>query len=347
MRKKIMTMALAMMMAISISACGGNKDANKSDDKEVSAVGTESTTGVTTEESTTKTEATTEENKKKEENKKDDNKKEEVTETTTEATTEVTTTEQKEDTTVVVNTDSSTNQSKPSTTTKPNGSTSQSKPSTTKPNNQGNQSKPSATTKPNSSTNQSKPSTTTKPNGSTSQSKPSTTKPNKPSKPTTEKPSKPSNGKEEQKEDVSLTEIVAAVKKAYGDGYLPNMTIDQDVLAEQYGIKKSMYEEVIAEGPMLSFQIDTFIAVKAKEGKAEEVKAAMEKYKQYLLDESMQYPMNASKIPATQVYRFGNYVFFSMLVSPQGEEPESEEDYLEAAKKQNQIAYDTIAKFFS
>ena len=302
MRKKIMTMALAMMMAISISACGGNKDANKSDDKEVSAVGTESTTGVTTEESTTKTEATTEENKKKEENKKDDNKKEEVTETTTEATTEVTTTEQKEDTTVAVNTDSSTNQSKPS--------------------------------------------TTTKPNGSTSQSKPSTTKPNKPSKPTTEKPSKPSNGKEEQKEDVSLTEIVAAVKKAYGDGYLPNMTIDQDVLAEQYGIKKSMYEEVIAEGPMLSFQIDTFIAVKAKEGKAE-VKAAMEKYKQYLLDESMQYPMNASKIPATQVYRFGNYVFFSMLVSPQGEEPESEEAYLEAAKKQNQIAYDTIAKFFS
>ena len=318
MRKKIMTMALAMKMAISISACGGNKDANKSDDKEVSAVGTESTTGVTTEESTTKTEATTEENKKKEENKKDDNKKEEVTETTTEATTEVTTTEQKEDTTVAVNTDSSTNQSKPSTTTKPN-----------------------------SSTNQSKPSTTTKPNGSTSQSKPSTTKPNKPSKPTTEKPSKPSNGKEEQKEDVSLTEIVAAVKKAYGDGYLPNMTIDQDVLAEQYGIKKSMYEEVIAEGPMLSFQIDTFIAVKAKEGKAEEVKAAMEKYKQYLLDESMQYPMNASKIPATQVYRFGNYVFFSMLVSPQGEEPESEEAYLEAAKKQNQIAYDTIAKFFS
>ena len=195
--------------------------------------------------------------------------------------------------------------------------------------------------------NQSKPSTETKPNGSTSQSKPSTTKPNKPSKPTTEKPSKPSNGKEEQKEDVSLTEIVAAVKKAYGDGYLPNMTIDEDVLAEQYGIKKNMYEEVIAEGPMLSFQIDTFIAVKAKDGKAETVKAAMEKYKQYLLDESMQYPMNASKIPATQVYRFGNYVFFSMLVSPQGEEPESEEAYLEAAKKQNQIAYDTIAKFFS
>lgn len=333
MRKKIMTMALAMMMAISISACGGNKDANKSEDKTVGAVSTESTTGVTTEESTTKTEATTEENKKKEENKKEDNKKEEVTETTTEATTEVTTTEQKEDTTVAVNTDSSTNQSKPSTTTKPNS--------------QGNQSKPSTTTKPNSQGNQSKPATTTKPNGSTSESKPSTTKPNKPSKPTTEKPSKPSNGKEEQKDDVSLTEIVAAVKKAYGDGYLPNMTIDQDVLAEQYGIKKNMYEEVIAEGPMLSFQIDTFIAVKAKDGKAEEVKAAMEKYKQYLLDESMQYPMNASKIPATQVYRFGNYVFFSMLVSPQGEEPESEEAYLEAAKKQNQIAYDTIAKFFS
>lgn len=328
MRKKIMTMALAMMMAISISACGGNNDANQSEDKTVGEVTTESTTGATTEESTTKTEATTEENKK-EDNKKEDNKKED----TTEATTETATTEQKGETTVAGNTNSSTSQSKPTTTTKPNS--------------QGNQSKPSTTTKPNSQGNQSKPSTTTKPNGSTSQSKPSTTKPNKPSKPTTEKPSKPSNGKEEQKDDVSLTEIVAAVKKAYGDGYLPNMTIDQDVLAEQYGIKKNMYEEVIAEGPMLSFQIDTFIAVKAKDGKAEAVKAAMEKYKQYLLDESMQYPMNAAKIPATQVYNFGNYVFFSMLVSPQGEEPESEEAYLEAAKKQNQIAYDTIAKFFS
>lgn len=328
MRKKIMTMALAMMMAISISACGGNNDANQSEDKTVGEVTTESTTGATTEENTTKTEATTEENKK-EDNKKEDNKKED----TTEATTETATTEQKEETTVAGNTNSSTSQSKPTTTTKPNS--------------QGNQSKPSTTTKPNNQGNQSKPSTETKPNGSTSQSKPSTTKPNKPSKPTTEKPSKPSNGKEEQKEDVSLTEIVAAVKKAYGDGYLPNMTIDEDVLAEQYGIKKNMYEEVIAEGPMLSFQIDTFIAVKAKDGKAETVKAAMEKYKQYLLDESMQYPMNAAKIPATQVYNFGNYVFFSMLVSPQGEEPESEEAYLEAAKKQNQIAYDTIAKFFS
>lgn len=322
MRKKIMTMALAMMMAISISACGGNNDANQSEDKTVGEVTTESTTGATTEESTTKTEATTEETKEKEENKKEDNKKEETTEATTEATKETATTEQKVDTTVV-------------------GSTNKNDGKTSNTNTSTNQSKP------NSQGNQSKPSTTTKPNGSTSQSKPSTTKPNKPSKPTTEKPSKPSNGKEEQKEDVSLTEIVAAVKKAYGDGYLPNMTIDEDVLAEQYGIKKNMYEEVIAEGPMLSFQIDTFIAVKAKDGKAEAVKAAMEKYKQYLLDESMQYPMNAAKIPATQVYNFGNYVFFSMLVSPQGEEPESEEAYLEAAKKQNQIAYDTIAKFFS
>ena len=322
MRKKIMTMALAMMMAISISACGGNNDANQSEDKTVGEVTTESTTGATTEESTTKTEATTEETKEKEENKKEDNKKEETTEATTEATKETATTEQKVDTTVV-------------------GSTNKNDGKTSNTNTSTNQSKP------NSQGNQSKPSTETKPNGSTSQSKPSTTKPNKPSKPTTEKPSKPSNGKEEQKEDVSLTEIVAAVKKAYGDGYLPNMTIDEDVLAEQYGIKKNMYEEVIAEGPMLSFQIDTFIAVKAKDGKAETVKAAMEKYKQYLLDESMQYPMNAAKIPATQVYNFGNYVFFSMLVSPQGEEPESEEAYLEAAKKQNQIAYDTIAKFFS
>lgn len=143
-------------------------------------------------------------------------------------------------------------------------------------------------------------------------------------------------------ESVTLTEIVDAVKEAYGDSYIPNMEIDAEVLAEQYGITQDMYEEVIAEGPMVSFQIDTFIAVKAKSGKVDAVKQAMENYKEYLLNESMQYPMNAAKLPAIQVYNFGNYVFFSMLVTPADDTAETEEESLAAAKAQNQIAYDTI-----
>lgn len=144
----------------------------------------------------------------------------------------------------------------------------------------------------------------------------------------------------------TLKSIVNAVKKAYGDSYIPNTKIDAKTLSEQYGIKKSMYDSVYAEGPMLSFQIDTFIVVKAKKGKVATVKKALNNYKKYLLKESMQYPMNAAKLPAAQVYSFGNYVVFSMLVTPEHSKAQTETQILKEAKAQNKIAYDTIKKLF-
>lgn len=145
----------------------------------------------------------------------------------------------------------------------------------------------------------------------------------------------------------TLSQIEKAVKKAYGDGYLPSQKIDKATLSEVYGIKESMYDGVFAEGPMLSFQIDTFIAVKAKSGKAKTVKSALEKYKKKLISDSMQYPMNAAKLPAIQIYQFDNYVFFSMLVTPPDDKAETEGQILAAAKKHNKIAYNTIKKLFN
>lgn len=145
----------------------------------------------------------------------------------------------------------------------------------------------------------------------------------------------------------TLSQIEKAVKKAYGDGYLPSQKIDKETLSEVYGIKESMYDGVFAEGPMLSFQIDTFIAVKAKSGKAKTVKSALEKYKKKLISDSMQYPMNAAKLPAIQIYQFDNYVFFSMLVTPPDDKAETEGQILAAAKKHNKIAYNTIKKLFN
>lgn len=145
----------------------------------------------------------------------------------------------------------------------------------------------------------------------------------------------------------TLSQITKAVKKAYGDSYLPSQKIDKTTLAEVYGIKKNMYDDVFAEGPMLSFQIDTFIVVKAKSGKAKTVKNALEKYKKSLINQSVQYPMNAAKLPAIQIYQFDNYVFFSMLVTPPDDKAETESQILAAAKKQNQIAYNTVKKLFN
>lgn len=159
--------------------------------------------------------------------------------------------------------------------------------------------------------------------------------------------SKTTTAKKTTTKKPTLSQITKAVKKAYGDSYLPSQKIDKTTLAEVYGIKKNMYDDVFAEGPMLSFQIDTFIVVKAKSGKAKTVKNALEKYKKSLISQSVQYPMNAAKLPAIQIYQFDNYVFFSMLVTPPDDKAETESQILAAAKKQNQIAYNTVKKLFN
>lgn len=173
--------------------------------------------------------------------------------------------------------------------------------------------------------------------------KPTTTTTSKKTATTSKKPT--TTNKKAKKP--TLSQIEKAVKKAYGDGYLPSQKIDKETLSEVYGIKESMYDGVFAEGPMLSFQIDTFIAVKAKSGKAKTVKSALEKYKKKLISDSMQYPMNAAKLPAIQIYQFDNYVFFSMLVTPPDDKAETEGQILAAAKKHNKIAYNTIKKLFN
>lgn len=312
MRKKILTASLALTMAFAITACGDAGNSKETTTQTESL--TEAVTEATTEQE--KSEATTSETTEE--------KSEEVEKDTSDSTTEE-------------KPSSSTSQKVEDSTTADNANKNTASTSTS----QKNEATSTSTSEKNTSTNKGNGGSQTADSNKDSNKKPS--KPQKPTKPT--KPTKPSTPANDTKE-LTVEEIAKAVKKAYGDSYIPNMTIDTQTLAEQYGITEDMYDEVYAEGPMLSFQIDTFIAVKAKDGKVDKVKKAMENYKEYLVKESMQYPMNASKLPAIQIYNFDNYVFFSMLVTPPEETGETEEEILEGAKAQNQIAYDTIQGLF-
>lgn len=138
---------------------------------------------------------------------------------------------------------------------------------------------------------------------------------------------------------VPLTELYNAVKEAYGENYLPQMQYDAEIFENVFGIKEELYEEFIAEVPMMSGHVDTFVAIKAKEGKAEEVNQILETYQDNMLNNSFQYPMNLGKVEGARLYRNGDYVFYIIL----GGYPEdgSEVD-AEMAKEQNQIAVDAI-----
>lgn len=149
--------------------------------------------------------------------------------------------------------------------------------------------------------------------------------------------------KAETQPDVSLTDIADKVKEAYGDSYIPQGTVDEMALEQQYGLTKDMYKEAYGEMAMISVQVDAFIAVHANEGKADAVETALNNYRDYLINDAMNYPMNIGKVNGSTVYRNGDYVFFIMLgdmpddVIDQGED--AAKDY---AAEQNQIAVKAI-----
>lgn len=138
---------------------------------------------------------------------------------------------------------------------------------------------------------------------------------------------------------VTLTELHTAVKEAYGETYLPEMPYDAELFESLFGISSDLYEEFIAESPMMSAHVDTFIAVKAKEGKAEEVEQLLQTYQDNLLNNSFQYPINLGKVEGATLYRNGDYVFYFIL----GGYPEDVEEVdAQKAQELNQIGLDAI-----
>ncbi len=143
------------------------------------------------------------------------------------------------------------------------------------------------------------------------------------------------------RDDVSVTEIRDAVKEAYGENYIPSMEYDAETLEALYGISSDMYDEVIGEGPMISAHVDTLIIVKAKSDRVEDVRAALENYRDTQIESGVNYPMNIPKLQASEVAVYGNYVCYIML-GVIDDNLTDEGERLTAFQEQNQIAKDVI-----
>ena len=96
----------------------------------------------------------------------------------------------------------------------------------------------------------------------------------------------------------------------------------------------------------MSFSSDVKMELEAADGKVEEAKKALDAYRETLVNDTLQYPMNISKVQASQVYVVGDYVFFIMLGQIPDEmlERGDESEMLKASQEQNQIAIDAINK---
>ena len=113
--------------------------------------------------------------------------------------------------------------------------------------------------------------------------------------------------------DVAIDEIVAAVKEAYGEKYLPGMELPAEYLTDVMGITMDDVDASFAEGPMMSAHIDTFVVLKAKEGKAESLEAQLNAYLDQQQNDAMCYPNNLIRIQYGQVMNIGGYVIYMVL----------------------------------
>lgn len=142
---------------------------------------------------------------------------------------------------------------------------------------------------------------------------------------------------------VSLADVKAALVEALGENYWPNTEIPAEFLNDIYGISADMYEEYYAEMPMISTNVDTVIIVKAKEDQVTAVEDALNAYREVMVNDTMQYPMNVGKIQASRIETFGQYVCFVQLGADTMEAAETGDDaVVEQCQQANELALEVI-----
>lgn len=119
--------------------------------------------------------------------------------------------------------------------------------------------------------------------------------------------------------NTTLQHIVDKVAEEFGDFYvqMPSKLSDE-TLKDIYSIEPGSVEEYAGDFAMTMTSADNFVAIKAKEGKAEEVKQALENRRAQVQQTFEQYlpgPLVVAK--AGKVLVKGDYVFLIMLGDPE------------------------------
>ncbi len=134
-----------------------------------------------------------------------------------------------------------------------------------------------------------------------------------------------------------------AIVETLGENYWPNTAIVPEMLEGTFGITSDMYSDYFGEMPMISTNVDTLVIIKAKDDKVEAVEKALNTYRENLVNDTMQYPMNLGKIQASRIERIGNYVCFVQLGADTMEALEKgEEAVITQCQEQNELVIEII-----
>ena len=144
----------------------------------------------------------------------------------------------------------------------------------------------------------------------------------------------------------SSGDISGSESKAYGDNYLPDQAMDAEMIESEFGLTKDMYDEIVAEAPIISFHPDRLVAVKAKKGKESEVKRALEDALTVMKEQQIQYPVNVAKVNAGKVLEKDGYYCF-MILGQTDDTSENDNDAAKFAEKQIDIGVKAFNNYFA
>ena len=142
-----------------------------------------------------------------------------------------------------------------------------------------------------------------------------------------------------------MTALRDAVAEALGENYWPNTAVTPEMLEGTFGITSDLYEDYMGEMPMISTNVDTLLIIKAKSDKVDAVEEALNEYRDNLINNTTQYPMNLGKIQASRIERLGDYVCFVQLGADTTAASESgDEAVITQCQEQNELAIEILSR---
>ena len=128
------------------------------------------------------------------------------------------------------------------------------------------------------------------------------------------------------REFTTLAELKDSVKELLGDQYRPDVRLSKEELEQKTGITEDMYVDFLAERQGMDTHIDTMIIIHAKEAHVGDIEAALERYRDDVIEQNRKYPQNLCKAEASRMETIDDYVCFVQLgadttiVADKGEE---------------------------
>lgn len=118
---------------------------------------------------------------------------------------------------------------------------------------------------------------------------------------------------QDEEKFVTLTQLKDSVKELMGDQYWPEIDLTKEELEQKTGITEDMYVDFLAEKQVMDAHIDTMIIIHAKEAEVGAIEAALERYREKVIEENVGHPQNLCKAQASRMETIENYVCFVQL----------------------------------